>query len=260
MNIETMRKLYDTHERIGASFPGYTTEKTDKTVRTVDGSNRHGFVTYSDLRETDADAAIEAEIRRFGELGQDFEWKLYSHDQPASLKAKLEKRGFEIGEDEAIMALDLSELPDALKKPVSIDVRRVVDPDGLGDVAAIHRTVWPDSDADWVLGTLATYLRDDPEFASVYVAYVDGKPVSSAWINFPRRSPFASLWGGSTLAEFRKKGAYSALLSVRAREAIERGYKYLTIDASPMSRPIVTRHGFGLLSISNPCDWKFGRT
>ncbi|MBA3468140.1 MAG: GNAT family N-acetyltransferase, partial [Herpetosiphonaceae bacterium] len=103
--------------------------------------------------------------------------------------------------------------------------------------------------------TLATQLRDQPDYASVYVAYVDDRPVCSAWINFPENTPFASLWGGSTLAEYRGRGIYTAMLAVRAQEAVARGYRYLTIDASPMSRPIVAKHGFALLSISHPCEW-----
>ena len=60
--------------------------------------------------------------------------------------------------------------------------------------------------------------------------------------------------GGATLEGFRKRGIYTAVLAARAREARERGYRFLTIDASPMSRPIAAKHGFRLLATSNPCD------
>ncbi len=68
--------------------------------------------------------------------------------------------------------------------------------------------------------------------------------MASARLFYDGRSPFASLWGGSTLASHRKRGFYTALLAVRVQEAIRRGARYLTIDASPMSRPIVARFGF----------------
>jgi len=40
----------------------------------------------------------------------------------------------------------------------------------------------------------------------------------------------------------------TALLDLRVQEAIRRGYRYLTINASEMSRPIVSKYGFELLA------------
>ena len=58
-----------------------------------------------------------------------------------------------------------------------------------------------------------------PDLISIYCAYVDGTPVSTAWIRFHPGTHFASLWGGSTVRLFRKRGLYTALLAVRGREA-----------------------------------------
>jgi predicted acetyltransferase len=91
---------------------------------------------------------------------------------------------------------------------------------------------------------------------SVYVAYVDEQPASAAWIYFPKHSQFASLWGGSTIRSFRKRGLFTALLAVRAREAKARQARYLTVDASPMSRPILEKFGFERIAYSYPCKWK----
>ncbi|MCB0228061.1 MAG: GNAT family N-acetyltransferase, partial [Anaerolineae bacterium] len=73
------------------------------------------------------------------------------------------------------------------------------------------------------------------------------------WLYIDQGRPFASLWGGSTLAGYRKQGYYTALLAVRLQEAIQRGARFLTIDASPMSRPIVQR--FGFRQITTACDY-----
>ena len=40
---------------------------------------------------------------------------------------------------------------------------------------------------------------------------------------------------------------------------MQRGVQYLTVDASPMSRPILERLGFQLVAISNPCNWHVNR-
>jgi hypothetical protein len=91
---------------------------------------------------------------------------------------------------------------------------------------------------------------------SVYVAYIDELPVSAAWIYFPKNSQFASLWGGSTVSGFRKQGLYTALLAVRVQEAKARQVRYLTVDASDMSRPILEKFGFEMIAYSYPCKWK----
>jgi hypothetical protein len=91
---------------------------------------------------------------------------------------------------------------------------------------------------------------------SVYVAYIDEQPASAAWIYFPKHSQFASLWGGATVNGFRKQGLYTALLAVRAQEAKARQVRYFTVDASPMSRPILEKFGFEMIAYSYPCKWK----
>lgn len=259
MDTELVRKRYDRHERREAELPGYRREETEETVRLIELAGEWNFLAWSSLGDSDADAVIERELARFRELGQGFEWKLYDHDRPADLKERLRSHGFSIGGDEAIMALDLEELPGRLKAsdsrmPGGLEIRRIEDPALLGDAARPQAAVWGEEDSVQVFSTLVRELRDSPTSISVYVAYMAGEPVASAWARFPERSPFASLWGGSVLESHRGRGIYSALLALRAREALRRGYDWLTIDAGPMSRPIVERLGFRLLAISNPCE------
>ena len=222
----------------------------------MDDSGRANMVLHSDLDEASADAAIEAEVLHFQGLGQSFEWKVYSHDRPRNLRERLAARGFSVGADEAIMALDLAEWkdsPGAVPKTTSeFEIRRISGSEGLADMAAVLAAVWGEDPREQIQ-EFATLLRDHPAFMSAYVAYTGDKPVATCRINFPEGSPFASLWGGSTLAEFRGRGIYSVMLRIRVEEARRRGYSYLTIDALPTSRPIVERRGFRLLCVSNPC-------
>jgi GNAT superfamily N-acetyltransferase len=135
------------------------------------------------------------------------------------------------------------------------EVRRITDPEAIGDVISVNARVW-NEDNSWLNRKLAHDLGNTPDQISVYVAYVDGKPVSSAWMYFTPHSQFASLWGGSTLPEFRKRGLYSALLEARIVEARQRGIRFLTIDAMSMSRPIVAKFGFQILTHATGCVWK----
>jgi len=254
VDIDELRRLYDTYERRGANYPRFRREESETVVRMIAlDEGEHCTVIFSSLNEVNADAAIEGELEYFARIGRRFEWKLFSHDDPPDLKARLEARGFSIGEDEAIMALDLAALPPDLAKEHSQDVRKVVDEAGRREFALASKAAWEDQPDDWIESILKT-LRESPSRMSAWLAYADGKPACAARIDFPEGSHFASLWGGATLEPFRKRGLYTAVLAARAKEAIARGYRYLTIDASPMSRPIAERLGFSLLSISNPCD------
>ena len=90
--------------------------------------------------------------------------------------------------------------------------------------------------------------EQSPDSVSIYVVYVNGQPVTSAWLTFTGSSPFAGIWGGSTIKEFRGNGYYSLLLNKRIAEAKLKGVKYLIIDASDMSKPIVSKRGFEVVA------------
>ena len=99
-------------------------------------------------------------------------------------------------------------------------------------------------------------LVHHPDRLSVFAVWEGDRVVSAAWTHYLMPTSFASFWGGSTLKEHRKRGFYTALLAVRAREARERGYKFLQVDASPESRPILEKHGFRCVTTSTPYEWK----
>jgi len=255
MDTSEIRDLYDSCERREAAWPYFRRESTDRTTRMISQNGGNSMVCFSRLTAGDADGAIEAELAYFGALGLDFEWKLYSHDAPGDLKERLAAHGFAVGEEEAIMALDLEALPPALMEESPHDLRRVVDDRLFDDFVSLNLEAWPeDRHSEARFEAMRKTLREEGERMSAYVAYVEGRPVCAARIDFPASSPFASLWGAATLEPYRRRGVYTAMLALRAREAIARGYRFLTIDASPMSRPIVARHGFRLLALSNPCD------
>ncbi len=87
------------------------------------------------------------------------------------------------------------------------------------------------------------------------VAMAGDQPICSARIEFLPGSSFASLWGGGTLPGWRGRGIYRALIAYRARLAAARGYRYLYVDASPDSQPILARLGFSRLAVTTPYTW-----
>jgi hypothetical protein len=225
-------------------------------VRHINTSNTgEGAIIYSQLYEATAEDAIREQVSYFESIGQDFEWKVYDYDRPPDLKERLGSYGFIVEEAEAIMMLDLEDAPEILRQPVLHMVQRIIQPEKLVDVQAIEQQVW-DEDFSWVIDYLGGALSHYPEQMSVYVAYIDARPASAAWTYFPEHSQFASLWGGATISGFRKHGLYTALLAVRAQEAKARQVRYLTVDASPVSRPILEKFGFEMIAYSYPCKWK----
>jgi GNAT superfamily N-acetyltransferase len=254
MDDVTLRALYDRALRQEIRYGHTRREVAGGVIRHVAEPPRLNFVLYSDLDESNADAAIQEQIAFFRQLGRPFEWKVYDHDRPADLRERLLRHGFIADEPDTIMVLDLEEAPAPLLQPVEADVRRLAHPQQLDDVLSILSGVY-ENDFDWVYPQLGGDMAR-PDYLSIYVAYVNDIPASTAWIYYYPDSQFAGLWGGSTLALYRRLGLYSALLAARVQEALRRGVRYLTIDASEMSRPIVSRHGFRLLARAHGCQWR----
>ena len=256
MNRSQIIALYDQDQRVAVEYPDTRREVTPHVVRHVNTSDiGEGSILYSRLDETNVDEVMREQIAYFQSVGQNFEWKLYDYDRPSGLLERLLAVGFEVKEAEAIMVLDLETAPAVLLQPLRHTVVPVTDVGMLEDMMSIERQVW-DQDFTDLGRSLAETMANDPERLSVYVAHAGSTPASAAWIYFPAKSRFASLWGGPTLEHYRKQGLYTALLAVRVREAIRRQTGYPTADASPMSRPLLEKFGFEMIAISYPCKWK----
>lgn len=256
MNVTEILALYDEQERRGGLHPSYQREETPEVVRQVSyDRSRLSFVIYSQLNEANADRVIAEQIARFQEWGgYGFEWKTYDHDTPPDLQARLAAHGLEGDEREGLLVLDLADCPPVYLQPVTADVRKI-GIEQVRDVTAVLTAVY-DENYDWLEKQLRQNLADQPDYWSIYVAYVDNQPACVAWINFPTNSQFAGLWGGATRVEYRNRGVYTTVVAARAQEALQRGYRFLMVDASDMSRPILLKRGFKLLTYTTPFTWK----
>jgi GNAT superfamily N-acetyltransferase len=237
---------------------GWVTERAGQVIRTTSSPAAvHGcFVEWSDLDEATADAAIAEQVSHYGGLGRRFEWKTYGHDRPPDLPARLLRAGFVAQEQEALVIGPVTAVVAACAAappPSGVVVRTVTDADWAG-IAQLHSTVWGRESDDWVKG-LIDEVAAVPATISVFVADAGGLIVSAGWIRFHEGTEFASLWGGSTLPHWRRRGIYRALVGRRADLAVARGYRFLQVDASPDSRPILERLGLRVLSSTTPYVW-----
>jgi GNAT superfamily N-acetyltransferase len=262
LDAATVLSEYDAQVRrsLHSDDPGALGERTGPVVRwsTVRGEGWCG-ITWSDLDAGTADAAIAEQVAYFARRGEQFEWKLYSYDRPPDLGERLAAAGFVAEDTEALVVADAGEiaghggadgaLPDGVRLvPVS-------DEAGVELMIDVHDRVFgPDPQ---LRRSLMGQLRNSPELNVLVLAMAGDTPVCSARVSFGS-TDFAGLWGGGTLPEWRGRGIYRAMVGYRARLAAERGYRYLQVDALPMSRPILERLGFVCLAMTTPYVWSPG--
>jgi len=258
MNNNEILRLYDEQERKNSTHPSYQREIAAGIVRHIHTDpTRLSFIIHSELTAANADQIIQDQVDWYQRKvnGAGLEWKTYAYDTPSDLPQRLAAHGFEADEREALLVLDLHHCPDVYLQPAAADVRRITDVDGLRSVADIQTAVY-NTHFDWLETQLRENIAAQPDYWSIYIAYVNNVPACAAWISFPPDSQFAGLWGGATVAAYRKMGLYTAVVATRAQEAIQRGYRFLTVDASDMSRPILEKRGFQLLTTTTPYTWK----
>jgi GNAT superfamily N-acetyltransferase len=225
-------------------------ERSAGLVRTVSGSGWNG-VTWSDLDAGDVDTVIADQVRRFGELARPWEWKHYSYDRPADLPARLVAAGLARQPAETLLVAEIADLALDGPAPEGVELRAVEDERSARALVRVHDEVFGGDHAHIGRIVLAALARD-PRPAEAVVAYAGAAPISAARVEFHQGTDFASLWGGGTLPGWRRRGVFRALVAHRARQAASRGFRYLQVDASPDSRPILGRLGFVELATTTP--------
>lgn len=245
--------LHDRDLREGArpDGPGARVERTGGVVRQVADAHGWNGVLWSDLDETDADAAIAEQIAYFTGLGRDFEWKLYGHDLPTDLGQRLTAAGFTSEPQETLMVGEITALTLDAELPDGIRLLPATDRAGVDLVADVHEKAFG-TDSSRLRAQLLAQLATDPDTVVAVVALAGDEPVSAARMELVPGTRFAGLWGGGTVEGWRGRGIYRALVAHRARIAADRGYRYLQVDASDQSRPILERLGLAPLTTTTP--------
>ena len=240
---------------------GAVGERAGPVVRwkTAGGEGWSGIV-WSDLDAGTADGVIADQVRFFAERGEPFEWKLYSYDRPTDLDQRLLAAGFLAEDPESLMMADTSEIAgldgSSVSVPDGVRLVPVTDEAGIDLMIEVHDRVFgPDPE---LRGRLSAQLSNPSAATVLMLAMAGDEPVCSARVEFGAGTDFAGLWGGGTLPQWRGRGIYRAMVSYRARLAATRGYRYLQVDASAQSRPILERLGFDCLATTTPYVWSPG--
>ncbi|MDF3301331.1 GNAT family N-acetyltransferase [Streptomyces tropicalis] len=253
MDHATLLALHDRELREGArpDGPGVRVERCAGVVRQVGTARDWNGIVWSSPDAADADAVIAAQIDHFTALGLPFEWKLYGHDRPGDLGARLAAAGFTAEPAETLMVGDLDALSLDAEPPAGVRLSAVTDSHGVDLLVDVHDRVFG-TDGGRLRHRLLSRLAADPDTVVAVVALDGEVPVSAARMEPVPGTAFAGLWGGGTLREWRGRGLYRALVAHRARVAARLGHRYLQVDASDDSRPVLQRLGFVPLTTTTP--------
>ena len=199
------------------------------------------------------DALIARQRDFFARRGEAVEWKTRAHDRPQDLPDRLRRAGFVPEPVETVLiGLAGPQAEHYAPSPAGVNIRLTEAPEDMRRIAAMESEVWQE-DWGWMAGELTGRVQTG-QFA-VFAAEADGRVVSSAWLAFKPGTQFAGLWGGATLPAWRGRGIYRALVARRAELAAARAVRYLQVDASDDSRPILERLGFVAVTTTTPYVW-----
>ncbi|MGC5341600.1 GNAT family N-acetyltransferase [Streptomyces sp. DT24] len=256
MDHDALLRLFDREMRELAApdGPGVRVERAGDVVRQVGAADDWNGVVWSspELDAVRADAAIAAQVEHFTGLGHGrFEWKLYAHDRPAGLGGRLAAAGLVPEPTETLLVAPVAELSTAVVPPEGVRLRAVTGPADVELMALAHERAFG-ADASRLRHQVTARLTKAPDTFVAVLAMAGDEPVSSARMELCPGTAFAGLWGGGTVARWRGRGVYRALVAFRARIAAERGYRYLQVDATDRSEPILRRLGFTALSTTTP--------
>jgi len=260
-------------------LPPHVTVSHDGPITRITGYGPGGWAEYHDLDGLEGDALddlIARQVEFFRDLDMRFEWKLHGHDLPADLPARLVAAGFVPRDQETVVVAPIERIPLDSPAPEGITVRELADPGDYRRIADLEAAVWGEEGSHGWIDSLAGEKAADPDGIAIFLAVTrvpdaggpgtgdpgTGDPnardeiaTSAGWIRFPSGTEFGTLWGGSTRPDWRRRGIYRALVARRAAAASARGCRYLQVDASDDSRPILVRLGFVPVTTTTPYIW-----
>lgn len=254
MDDAALLALYDEQVRGSMRYrvpSTWTVDLDGPLVRCV--TPREGFAMLTAgadaLTDEELVALVDRTFEAFERHGTGFEWKTFDHDRP-DLPSLLTGRGARPEPHEALVLGETRLLAAEPVLPEGLSMRQVTARPDLERIAAMESTVWGE-DWSWLADDLEERLvGDDP--IEVLVVEDGDTVVSAAWLVPLAGTEVAGLWGGSTLAAYRGRGIYRALVAARATSALARGCTVLQVDASDDSRPILERLGLRTVGGTTP--------
>jgi hypothetical protein len=259
-DVAELLDAYDAQlrDRVPDRLPSGVRAEHDGPLVRLLGLKGGGFVGYRDLagiEGAELDELIARQVRVFGDRRERFEWKLHGHDRPADLPERLRAAGFVPEERETVVIAAVADVAGSPALPDGVVLREVTERADLDRIAELEEAVWGEGERGWLAASLEAERAVDPDGLSIIVAEAGSEAVCAGWVRFEQGTDFATLWGGSTLQAWRRRGIYRATVAYRATMAAERGFSLVSVDASDESRPILERLGFVAVTTTTPFVW-----
>lgn len=257
---DELRAAYDAQMRLERKDPlpaGVQIERDGPLQRTT-GYAWGSFVEYRDLDGLEGhalDELIGRQVAFFAARGESCEWKVHAHDLPADLPQRLRAAGFGERVTTTIEVAQLADVPRTFAPPPGVLLREVRDRSDLERIVVLQDAVWGGGGAP-LADDLSAELAASPAALAITVAESDGELVAAGWTRIPPGTSFASLWGGATLAHWRRRGIYHALVAHRASLAARRGASLLLVEAGDESRPILESLSFQPVATATRFVWQ----
>jgi GNAT superfamily N-acetyltransferase len=199
-------------------------------------------VYRSVLAEAEADSIIDRVMEEYRALSLPFRWTVGPSARPTDLTERLQSRGMvEFARTLGMVIRSDAPMP-AIR--LGVTVERVT-PETVMDWARASGGGWgmPDEYLEGyaadTIGQMA-YLGDQVEYV---LARVDGEPAGAAMVQYVRG--IGMLKGTAVRPEFRRRGAYQALVAWRLADMQRRGVEWAAIQATVgTSEPICRALGF----------------
>ncbi|MFW7381767.1 MAG: hypothetical protein ACOH5I_23365 [Oligoflexus sp.] len=251
-----LRFYQDFLEKMPSADDQYKIEKLPTLIR-MEGPGSTAFensIVHCNLTDVrDLECVIDEQIAYFGNKQRSFEWKYSSLYQPKELESILLNKGFQAGEKEEILVLDLSAPLNVGDISCELAIKEIASDEQVSDLVNLQNEIWGGG-LDWLKSSLQREKRNAPESLYIFGCYQQEKLVATGWVKL--HHPLASLYGGATLPAVRGKGAFRALVRQRAILAKIHNCSYLMVEAAPMSSPILKALDFHYLGDTRPYIWQ----
>jgi hypothetical protein len=110
-------------------------------------------------------------------------------------------------ETETVVIALVADIAAEVRLPEGLSLQEVTSRADFERIAALEQAVWGDENQQtWLVNMLESERAVDPDALTIVVAEAGPTVVCAAWVRFERDTEFATLWGGATLPEWRRRG------------------------------------------------------
>ncbi len=196
-------------------------------------------VVYAKWTDRDADARIAEVLAFFGDTP--FNWHVGPSSTPPDLIDQLRAHGLVVGARPRMMTATLP-LAGAWHL-ASVRIVEIADEETARASLVLARH--EGAELERALAERLAYVRLPSRRGGYLVAYLGDVPVANAGYRYSRDGRCLYLTGAETVAAYRGRGIYQALVAHRARVAAARGCALVSILANTeTSAPILSRRSF----------------